>query len=118
MKPRKFELANDLSVSIEIGVIDNLIVQVPWMQLHTGLINALVENVHIVMQLNTTSHKNGNCANNHSSTESRNLAQEIKLNLLSKEEINQLDESEETDKSWLNRYMRSIAIGFLSKLGG
>ena len=52
MKEKTFAINNELSLSLEVGSIEKLVVQIPWTQLHTGLINTLVENVQLVLQLN------------------------------------------------------------------
>lgn len=36
---------------MEFGVIDSLSIQVPWTQIHTGLVNVFIDNLQVVLRL-------------------------------------------------------------------
>jgi hypothetical protein len=111
LKERTFAINNELSLSLEIGSIEKLVIQIPWTQLHTGLINTLVENIQIVLQLNIL---NNNSKENTENV-NENFAQDRKLDMLEKEEIRLLGDTTDA-RSWFDRNSDSILRSFLTKM--
>ena len=52
LKKQCWVLSPGISLSMEYGTIESFNVQIPWIKLHTGSLDVLVDNVHIIFKLN------------------------------------------------------------------
>ena len=101
---------------MEYGTIDKFNVQVPWLQLHSGHVNLFLDTVVLVFRLNVLDHdKDANKA-------SESFTQELKLNLLQKEELRMADDEGFKGKptpsggSWFSRSFNSFLGSILAKI--
>lgn len=105
-----------MSLSLEYGTIEKFNVHVPWLQLHTGQLNVFVDTVVLLFRLNILDHNDGGNNNNESFT------QELKLELLRKEEIRMADDTTKGDnsatggRSWMSRSLQSLLGSVVAKI--
>lgn len=116
MKKQTWPLNQSLSLSLEYGTIDKFNVQVPWLQLHTGHVNLLLDTVVLVFRLNVLDHdKDANKA-------SESFTQELKLSLLEKEELRMANDDGYNKKqapsgnSWYSRTFNSLIGSIIAKI--
>lgn len=116
IKKQTWGLSQNLSLSLEYGTIDKFNVQVPWLQLHTGQVNVLVDTVVLMFRLNTLDHEKDAAKGNESFT------QELKMDLLRKEELRMADDTGRMDQavfggqSWMARSFNSFLGSVIAKI--
>ena len=113
IKQMQWSIGSGLSLSLEYGHIDKIQVQVPWMELRSGNVSAIIDTCHVVLrvQIDESLHKSDA---NH---QSRISEAEHKANMakLLQDELKLLSSSPDT---WMSRAVDSFGSRLLTLIAG
>eukprot|EP01038_Epipyxis_sp_PR26KG_P006870 gene6870-9407_t len=108
LKRKSWAISQAISLSMEHGEIENLQLQIPWSKLHSGQINLLIENIHLVFKVNL---------DDFSSRPKENLSDDIKEKSLLKQELRLLGANPSiSNQSRFSRFVGGMIKSAFSKI--